>query len=160
MSLDDLIQAEAVPSVPPENKARGTEKMQANQEDAPGAPGAPDITRDTGTGSTLAALLASACEGLGLEPAELRALLTDEDVADLSADEQAGHVLRAFAAAVADRHTRESGRVPASHTERAYCRRCGPIWAPFSGTYLGCPWCHVRANGVAIPRPPTREGEP
>jgi len=151
MSLDDVIYREAVPPMPPGDKARGTDKSAENQALAPDTPGAPDIT--SGTGATLSQLLARACEGLGLEPAELWALLSEADVSDLSADRKADRALRDFAAAVADRQTREAGRVPASHTEHAHCRRCGPIWAPFRGTYLACPWCHVRAKGVEIPKP-------
>lgn len=104
----------------------------------------------------LAAALGEGCKGLNLEPADLQALLTDEDVTELSADQEAHRVLRAFASAIVGRRTREAGRVPSGYSEHAHCRWCGPIWAPFRGSFLGCPWCHVRAKGIPIPRP---EGE-
>lgn len=59
---------------------------------------------------------------------------------------------------------REAGRVPTGDTAKILCRSCGPVWVhpaiarmlPMVGGWpraLGCPWCFIRARGIAIPRP-------
>jgi len=44
---------------------------------------------------------------------------------------------------------------PRSWTQASVCRRCGPVllWPGAPLNVLGCPWCFIRADGIAIPRP-------
>lgn len=72
--------------------------------------------------------------------------------------------LRALAFVLRDADLRAKGKRPPDETAPAFCRKCGPVWlapevvavAPtIQGwpTVLGCPWCHVRSQGIGIPRP-------
>ncbi len=47
------------------------------------------------------------------------------------------------------------GIAPPQYIKHAVCRGCGPIFIfESSPVYvLGCPWCHVRAKGLKVPRP-------
>jgi hypothetical protein len=73
--------------------------------------------------------------------------------------------LRAYVRALRDADLRRHGRVPPDETAQALCVACGPVWvapgvaavAPKVAGWcrlLGCPWCHVRRAGLAVPHPP------
>jgi len=95
MSLDDLIQREALSPLSPRKQGGDNEKSALNQQDVPIVPAVPDITRDTA--NTLDGVLAKACEGLPLEPAALRAELSAEDVAGIEAGTYPLEMVQAFA---------------------------------------------------------------
>lgn len=72
--------------------------------------------------------------------------------------------LTALLSMLTDDADREAGRVPKDETAAILCRSCGPVWAhpavaaalPVVGGWpraLGCPWCFIRARGIAFPRP-------
>lgn len=74
-------------------------------------------------------------------------------------------VLRTYLHAITETADRMAGRVPADETAAILCRKCGPVWAhpaiaealPKVDGWpraLGCQWCHVRAAGRTIQRPP------
>ncbi|MDA3875656.1 MAG: hypothetical protein PF483_01050, partial [Halothiobacillus sp.] len=78
-------------------------------------------------------------------------------------------VIDLFRPSLVDEAERMAGRVPRNETEIIKCERCGPVWAPPEVAAalpvvkgipraLGCPWCHVRKAGKAIPRPLTSFG--
>lgn len=65
---------------------------------------------------------------------------------------------------LADGADRERGIVPKGDTAAILCRSCGPVWVdpatagvlPVVGGWpraIGCPWCFIRARGIAFPRP-------
>ena len=72
--------------------------------------------------------------------------------------------LSALLSMLTDDADRERGKVPDGDTAVILCRSCGPVWVhpaiarmlPMVGGWpraLGCPWCFIRARGIAIPRP-------
>lgn len=94
--------------------------------------------------------------------------LPDADVAECAGlpDE----TLRAYVLALRDSALRVQGKVPADETAAIHCAHCGPAWAhPAVAAVLpvvdgrpraaGCPWCHIRKDGRAIPRPPVCCGD-
>lgn len=71
--------------------------------------------------------------------------------------------LKALLSMFADDTDRRAGRVPKDDTAAILCRSCGPVWIHPSiaavlpvvdgwPRALGCPWCFIRARGIAIPR--------
>ena len=57
---------------------------------------------------------------------------------------------------VLDENTRmQQGIAPDGWTQSSYCHHCGPIrlWTGAPPHVIGCPWCHVRRAGGAVPRP-------
>lgn len=75
--------------------------------------------------------------------------------------------LSALLSMLSDDADREAGRVPTGDTAAILCRSCGPVWVhptiaaalPVVGGWpraLGCPWCFIRARGIAIPSPHVR----
>lgn len=75
--------------------------------------------------------------------------------------------LSALLSMLADDADREAGRVPHGDKAAILCRSCGPVWVhpaiavalPVVDGWpraLGCPWCFIRARGIAIPRPHVR----
>ena len=73
--------------------------------------------------------------------------LGDMDLADSAAN------------AISTRLTRELGRIPPEYTSTTICAGCGCVHI-FEGApdrVMGCPWCHVRAMGVAHTTPGPRD---
>ena len=60
-----------------------------------------------------------------------------------------------LAQSVADEQKRLKGIVPDGWVEIVNCSGCGFVylWEGCPSNVLGCPWCHVRAKGITIPRP-------
>jgi len=90
--------------------------------------------------------------------------------ADLATCDGAQHdVLTAYVRAIRNSDLRERGQVPPDETARAQCAGCGPVWvAPEVGAVApsvagwarlaGCPWCHIRRRGGAVPHPQPDDG--
>ena len=49
----------------------------------------------------------------------------------------------------------QRGIAPPGWTQASHCERCGPVrlWTGAPLHVIGCPWCHVRRAGGAVPRP-------
>ena len=97
--------------------------------------------------------LSTACAELPIKPIEVRDALATEDIDAWNQGEIGIDTLAAFARSLVQRREMERGKVPAHFTERATCKRCGPVWLWFRGEVLGCPWCWNRLKGRPIPRP-------
>jgi len=105
-------------------------------------------------------LVADACAGLNLDPAEAwKELGPDRDA--LQRGEISAVEVQAFCLALECSRTRAAGQRPSHYTKRAVCAACGPVWL-WEGAppqVLGCPWCFNRSNGLPIPKPtPATEG--
>ncbi len=109
--------------------------------------------RDGKTESHLLESLAKHCRGTDLKPSELKDALSPKDIEDWMNDALGAAALEAFVKALTQRGEMDQGKRPDHYTERAICRRCGPIWLFHSGKVLGCPWCLNRRAGRPIPRP-------
>jgi hypothetical protein len=92
-------------------------------------------------------------------------LVRDLSAADLHSYAGSKETLLACLRALSDDADRRAGRAPAGDTAVVLCRSCGPVWLSpaiaavglrLHGTpyVLGCPWCHIRKDGLPIPRPP------
>lgn len=121
--------------------------------------------------------VASVATGHDSSHARLLAILRAENLPDqlLGLDHGdlsglADNALRTYVRMLAEEAERKAGNVPADETAMALCRHCGPVWvhpavaavAPViddTPYLLGCPWCHVRGAGKAIPRPPVACGD-
>lgn len=113
-------------------------------------------TQQPGSGGTrlpMHRLLIEACHGLEITPADIYSGLGDDDLADITAGRIGLRDLQAFALARLQRQGMERGIVPPGWDKVATCAGCGPVplWA--SGTFAGCPWCHVRHKGLPVPQP-------
>ena len=112
------------------------------------------LTREQAArGCAVVEALSIACRGLPIVSVDLHHALATEDIGDLQSGEINDDALAAFARSLAQRMDMEQGKVPAHYTERATCRRCGPIWLWFAGEVEGCPWCWQRVAGRTIPCP-------
>jgi hypothetical protein len=113
--------------------------------------------------SLLREKLANLADAQGIDPGLIENLGEDDvfRCRDLPSSALSSYIL-----ALRDSGLRERGCVPADETARARCLRCGPVWvhpqvaavAPAVNGWpllLGCPWCHVRCQGLPIPRPNT-----
>ncbi len=98
--------------------------------------------------------LKQACSDLDLEPADLLAAMTEDEIEDIGTDELPLFVLDDIAAAVAATRARAAGKVPEGWTTVSTCAGCGPVWlwrgAPES--VQACPWCHERHQGRPVPK--------
>ena len=103
--------------------------------------------------STLLETLAHVCRGLDITPADVKVSLAVEDIADWRKGTISTATLAAFAHSLAEHRAMEQGQIPSGFTERAHCRRCGPVWLRVAGEVAGCPWCWNRVAGLPIPRP-------
>jgi hypothetical protein len=103
--------------------------------------------------SKLLEILADACHGFDITPAEVKEALTAEDIDDWGAGVLSNDTLAAFAHSLVQKREMSQGKRPDHYTEQATCERCGPIWLWFSGKVQGCPWCWNRAADRPIPRP-------
>lgn len=117
-----------------------------------------DIADSASTGSEdsdskLLEALASACHGLPIDPQDVRAALAPADIDAWRRGEINGEALAAFARSLTERREMDQGKCPASYTETATCKHCGPIWLWVSGEVSGCPWCWNRLADRPIPRP-------
>jgi hypothetical protein len=124
-----------------------------NTQKCPEPSNSADIAYFAEEDSKLLEALANATRGLFITPAEVRDALAPEDIEDWNRGDIGAETLAAFARSLVQRREMDQGKVPSHYTERAICRRCGPIWLWFSGEVLGCPWCWNRATGKSIPRP-------
>lgn len=105
------------------------------------------------TASRLLEALTDACRGLPITPAAVRDALAPEDIEDWRNGKITRDTLAAFGRSLVQRRETDEGKRPAHYTERATCKRCGPIWLWFPGEVLGCPWCWNRVADRPIPRP-------
>ena len=112
-----------------------------------------DIADSAEGESKLLEALSAACRGLTITSAEVRDALAPEDIEDWRKGDISAKTLAAFARSLVHRREMNLGKVPAHFTERATCKRCGPVWLWFAGEVLGCPWCWNRLAGRPIPRP-------
>lgn len=103
--------------------------------------------------SRLLEALADACQGLDINPAEVKQALAPEDIDDWCEGTISADTLAAFARSLVQRQKMDQGKHPEHYTEQATCKHCGPIWLWFSGEVLGCPWCWNRVADKPIPRP-------
>lgn len=103
-------------------------------------------------------LLIDACHGLEITPQEIYKALSDEDLTALASRRISLDELRTFAMVLCERRGMERGVVPQGWTEIASCAGCGPVWLWAVGEFAGCPWCHVRAKALPVPRPNEVEG--
>ena len=97
--------------------------------------------------------LSISCNGLSITPAEVHAALAPADLEDWREGNLSTETLTQFAESLLQQRDMAAGIVPATYTERAVCRRCGPVWLWIEGTVEGCPWCFHRAAGNTIPHP-------
>lgn len=97
--------------------------------------------------------LDAACGLSPILPSELRAALSDDDVAAWQRGELSDDTLKAFASALAQTKAMEKGEVPKDYTKIANCRGCGEVWLWCAGDVQGCPWCVNRIAQKPIPRP-------
>jgi TubC N-terminal docking domain len=125
------------------------------------------LTESDGTLSALRAHLFALAGAEGIDAALVR-FLPDAGVAECAG--LSDETLRAYVLALRDSALRLQGKVPADETAAIHCAHCGPVWAhpavaavlPIVDRWsraLGCPWCHIRKAGGAIPRPPVCCGD-
>ncbi len=101
--------------------------------------------------------LANICHGLSITVEEVHAALAPEDIADWRDGNLSTETLTAFTESLLQQRDMAIGIVPATYTQKAVCRRCGPVWLWVEGIVDGCPWCFHRAAGRAVPRPTSNE---
>ncbi len=111
------------------------------------------------------ARLLAAIRAAGFPDALLvRADCTSPELAELDDDQ-----LRALAHMLHDDSFRFAGKPAPGDTAPAFCASCGPVLLPPLRVgvtltpgglphLLACPWCAVRAKGIAIPRPKVKCG--
>ena len=63
--------------------------------------------------------------------------------------------LRRWLHVLAENERMRQGIAPDGWTQPSHCERCGPVrlWTGAPLHVIGCPWCHVRRAGGAVPRP-------
>lgn len=147
MSIETLLDALAVPPVPPKESAGEPLEPPSTLAGAPGSLGSPRKT------STLDEDLVRACHALVITPSEMHDSLAPEDIEDCRKGDISDETLTAFARSLVHRREMDQGKVPTHFTEHAICKHCGPIWLWFAGVVQGCPWCWNRVAGRPIPRP-------
>lgn len=143
-----------VPAVPGQQPATGNAARPAKTGVSPVTPVAPSDSDERSEVSH------QAVEGTIWTVAELRAALSPEDLADIAAGDVDVETLRRFMRARDERRCLEQGEVPHHYRYVAHCQSCGPVWLWFPGKVFGCPWCHVRRNGGAVPRPAMQHQKP
>lgn len=77
--------------------------------------------------SKLLEILATACNGLAINPKEVKEALAAEDLASWSKGEISIKTLTAFANALAQRREMDQGKCPTHYTKHAICKQCGPV---------------------------------
>lgn len=147
MSIESLLDELTVPLKPSVNIARKPLKIAANKYSSLGSPSSIEKT------ASFDNEIINACHNLDITPAEIISTLSSQDIDDWNNGDMSTETLRAFARSLVQRREMNQGKVPASYTERATCKNCGPIWLWFSGEVHGCPWCWNRAKGRPVPRP-------
>ncbi|SCZ52923.1 hypothetical protein SAMN03097708_00832 [Thiohalomonas denitrificans] len=147
--------ASYIPHAPRHTMAGGTEKQAEIQAYTPPTPLPPEqLPRHPAESSvSLNEALKLACEGLTVEPSQIRERMSGSDVSDWQKGKITDDELRGFARLVADRCLIEAGRRPSHYTHPAVCAGCGPVWLWKPMRVEGCPWCDNRRHGRLIPRP-------
>lgn len=103
--------------------------------------------------SKLLEVLADACRGLDITPAEVKQALAAEDIDGWRNGAITADAFASYAGMIVQRRKMDQGKRPEHYTEPATCKNCGPVWLWFSGTVLGCPWCRNATASNPIPRP-------
>lgn len=146
MSWRDILGAEDSAKKPSAHNSHNSQK--------PGNKGnCADIADCAEGDSKLLETLATACNGLAINPKEVKEALVAEDLAACRKGEISIETLTAFANVLVQRREMDQGKCPTHYTKQAICKQCGPVWLWFAGEVLGCPWCWNRVNNRPMPRP-------
>jgi hypothetical protein len=147
MSVESLLDALMVPSIPPIELNEGTLDSVLTKDGSLSSLGSPS------NGTTLDDALGIATNGLPITPLEVHDALSLENIEEWQSGEIDTDILAGFAQLFVRRREMDKGIVPDHFTEHASCKQCGPVWLPTSQNVLGCPWCFNGAAGRPIPRP-------
>lgn len=147
MSLESLLDALMVPSIPPIELNQGTLESTLTKDGSPSSLSSPS------NGTALDKALEIATNELPITSLEVRDALSPENINEWHSGEIDTDTLIGFVQLLVQRREMDMGIVPSHFTEHASCKQCGPIWLPTSQNVLGCPWCFNGAAGRPIPRP-------
>ena len=110
---------------------------------------------EASNGDNLLETLADICKSLTLTPDEVKQAMAEDDIQAWCSSEINIEQLAAFATLLSQQREMRQGKRPATFTEPATCRQCGPIWLWARGQVDSCPWCANRRDDRPIPRPVT-----
>lgn len=147
MSLESLLDALMVPSIPPVKFNEVTLESGLSKDGSPSSLSSPSNE------TTLDDALGIATDGLPITLLEVRDALSPENIEEWHSGEIDTEILTGFAQLLVQRREMDMGIVPDHFTEHASCKQCGPAWLPNSQNTLGCPWCFNGAADRPIPRP-------